>query len=311
MTALRFLVSPRWLLLVQRGRRAPARRVSRPDHECWFPLVLQIVKSMKTETSLEAPQRALSAVGRGHAREHDRPRAFTLIELLVVIAIIAILAALLLPALAQAKEKAKRTQCASNQHQIGLGWIMYVQDNGDVYPTIRGWGAAGGQRGTPTAITSWLDVPFGISVDATNRPLNRYVPAIGTWRCPSDHGDANYGAVNCFVEYGNSYVTQHDVDSWRTAHVTADSDPTYAGTSKPIKSTEVARSPVNKIIQGDWEWENNGYDFGNPSSWWHNYRGQRRQNMLFADGHVVFYRFPEDIKNWIYIPLPDPTFLWW
>src|ERR1017187_1135664 len=193
MTALRFLVSPRWLLLVQRGRRAPARRGSRPDHECWFPLVLQIVKSMKTETSLEAPQRALSAVGRGHAREHDRPRAFTLIELLVVIAIIAILAALLLPALAQAKEKAKRTQCASNQHQIGLGWIMYVQDNGDVYPTIRGWGAAGGQRGTPTAITSWLDVPFGISVDATNRPLNRYVPAIGTWRCPSDHGDANYG----------------------------------------------------------------------------------------------------------------------
>jgi len=241
----------------------------------------------------------------------ERKRAFTLIELLVVIAIIAILAALLLPALAQAKEKAKRTQCGSNQHQIGLGWMMYVQDNGDVYPTIRGWGGAGGQRGTPTAITSWLDGPFGISVDATNRPLNRYTPTVGTWHCPSDHGDANYGARNCFVEYGNSYVTQHTVDSWRTAHVTADVDPAYAGTSKPIKATEVARSAVNKIIQGDWEWENNGYDPGNPTSWWHNYRGQRRQNMLFADGHVVFYRFPEDIKIWIYTPLPDPTFLWW
>ena len=240
-----------------------------------------------------------------------KPAAFTLIELLVVIAIIAILAALLLPALARAKEKAKQTQCVSNQHQIGLGWLMYVQDNGDIYPTIRGWGAAGGQPGTPTPTTAWLDIPFGISVDRTNRPLNKYVPGVQTWRCPSDRGDANYGAKNCFIEYGNSFVTQHDVDSWRTAHVTADSDPAYAAGSTPIKAGLVARSPVNKIIQGDWEWENNSYNANDPASWWHNSRGQRRQDMLFADGHVVFYKFPEDVKYWIYTPLPDPTFLWW
>jgi prepilin-type processing-associated H-X9-DG protein len=78
----------------------------------------------------------------------------------------------------------------------------------------------------------------------------------------------------------------------------------------PIRGAEVARSPVNKIIQGDWHWHRNR-DVLDKRSVWHNYKGQQRFNMLFGDGHVEFYRFPDQTAQWIWDPKPDSGFLWW
>jgi prepilin-type N-terminal cleavage/methylation domain-containing protein/prepilin-type processing-associated H-X9-DG protein len=237
-------------------------------------------------------------------------RGFTLIELLVVIAIISILAALLLPALARAKAKAWQTKCASNQKQIGIAYQLYVDDNGGYYPSQKGWGAAGGQKGTYKLDPAVAD-SFGVSLEQTNRPLNEYVRAVEVFHCPADKGDFLYGAKDCFKEYGNSYLVQFQQDSFRVKKVAGDARlprGTYEAT--PIKASDVGNRPTSKIIQGDWPWHANR-GVVDPTSIWHNFRGQSRFNMLFGDGHVVFYRFPKEMVNWTYTPVPDPNFTWW
>jgi len=79
-----------------------------------------------------------------------------------------------------------------------------------------------------------------------------------------------------------------------------------------MRGSAVGRSPSNKIVQGDWNWYGNR-DLNDPRAWWHNYQGQPRFNMIFADGHLQFYRFPEEMKEWSLGrgPPPDSGFTFW
>ena len=113
------------------------------------------------------------AIQIGHSRtgqELSGHRAFTLIELLVVIAILAILAAMLLPALTKGKASAQSIACVSNLHQIGIALHTYVQDNGDRLPVCAGYLPSQQPNLPPITITLF-----------SNQRTNKL------FKCPSDN----------------------------------------------------------------------------------------------------------------------------
>lgn len=219
-----------------------------------------------------------------------RNSAFTLIELLVVIAIIAILAAILFPVFAQAREKAKATACLSNGKQIGLAVMMYAEDSDGVMPIFYAYNSDPG--------------PGKIGHKGIEVELLPYCKAKNVFGCPSDRGTPFQGrdvpgAHSYLQAYGSSYrfshcaysivcgeSTQNNADvctgaGWQARDVSLDS---FAYPSE----TRIIRDEIfpffSRTSPGS---DKYGYDGDYPYdyySMWHPMGG----TMIFADGHAKF-----------------------